>query len=192
LHHFPTTSEKPLDARFRSFPWRKSAALLRAWQRGETGIPLVDAGMRELWVTGTMHNRARMITASFLTKHLRLHWREGARWFWDTLVDADLANNTLNWQWVAGCGADAAPWFRIFNPVLQGKKFDPDGKYVARWLPALSKLPARYRHAPWLAPETVLNRADIELGVDYPLPVIDLAEGRAAALDAYRRWKRRK
>lgn len=147
LHHFPATPERPLDARFAKFSWRRSAALLHAWQRGETGIPMVDAGLRELWTTGTLHNRTRMIVASFLTKHLRLHWREGARWFWNTLVDADLANNTLNWQWVAGCGADAAPYFRIFNPVLQSRKFDPAGEYLARWLPELKKLPARYRHA---------------------------------------------
>ncbi|MEK7734828.1 MAG: deoxyribodipyrimidine photo-lyase [Pseudomonadota bacterium] len=192
LHHFPATPERPLDARFAKFSWRRSAALLRAWQRGETGIPMVDAGMRELRTTGTLHNRARMIVASFLTKHLRLHWREGARWFWNTLVDADLANNTLNWQWVAGCGADAAPYFRIFNPVLQSRKFDPAGEYLARWLPELKKLPARYRHAPWLAPAQVLARAGIRLGVNYPYPVMDLAHGRAEALDAFQRWKRRK
>ncbi|OGI40961.1 MAG: deoxyribodipyrimidine photolyase [Candidatus Muproteobacteria bacterium RBG_16_62_13] len=190
LHHFPKTPERPLDARFAKFPWRRSASLLHAWQRGETGIPVVDAGMRELMTTGAMHNRARLIVASFLTRHLRFHWREGARWFRESLVDADLANNTLNWQWVAGCGADAAPYFRIFNPVLQSRKFDPGGEYLARWLPALKKLPARYRHAPWLAPARVLAVSGLRLGKDYPYPVIDLDLGRAGALDAFRRWRR--
>jgi deoxyribodipyrimidine photo-lyase len=143
----------------------------------------------ELWATGYLHNRARMIVASFLTKHLRLPWQEGARWFRDTLVDADLANNTLNWQWVAGCGADAAPYFRIFNPVLQGRKFDPDGEYLARWLPVLKRLPARYRHAPWLAPAGVLAESGLHLGKNYPYPVIDLNRGRTGALDAFRRWR---
>ncbi len=189
LHHFPRTPERPLDARFANFPWRRSSSLLRAWQRGETGIPMVDTGLHELWATGYMHNRARMIVASFLTKHLRIHWHDGARWFWDTLVDADLANNTLNWQWVAGCGADAAPYFRIFNPVLQGRRFDPGGDYVARWLPALKKLPARYRHAPWQAPARVLASAGLHLGRDYPYPVIDPDLGRREALDAFRRWR---
>jgi len=190
LHHFPKTPERPLDARFAKFPWRRSASLLHAWQRGETGIPVVDAGMRELMTTGAMHNRARLIVASFLTRHLRFHWREGARWFRESLVDADLANNTLNWRWVAGCGADAAPYFRIFNPVLQSRKFDPGGEYLARWLPALKKLPARYRHAPWLAPARVLAVSGLRLGKDYPYPVIDLDLGRAGALDAFRRWRR--
>jgi deoxyribodipyrimidine photo-lyase len=186
LHHFPNTPDAPLDARFQDFAWQRSAALLTAWQRGETGFPIIDAGMRELWQTGFMHNRVRMITASFLTKHARLDWRDGARWFWDTLVDADLANNTLNWQWVAGCGADAAPYFRIFNPLLQSRKFDPEGAYLARWLPELKPLASRYRHAPWEAPAAALTDAGIELGKTYPRPVLDLAAERANALAAYR------
>lgn len=192
LHHFPHTADAPLDVRFQRFPWRRSATLLTAWQRGRTGIPIVDAGMRELWATGTLHNRVRMITASLLTKHLRLHWLEGARWFWDTLVDADLPANTLNWQWVAGCGADAAPYFRIFNPVLQSRKFDARGEYVGRWVPELKELPARYRHAPWEAPEAVLEAAGIRLGRDYPRPVVELGAGRAAALAAFRAVQHRR
>jgi len=186
LHHFPQTPDEPLDPRFAKFPWRHSTTLLRAWQRGQTGFPIVDAGMRELWQTGFMHNRVRMIVASFLTKHARLDWRTGARWFWDTLVDADLANNTLNWQWVAGCGADAAPYFRIFNPVLQSRKFDPDGTYLVHWLPELSQLSAKYRHAPWEAPTSVLANAGVELGRTYPRPILDLAEERAEALATFR------
>jgi len=185
LHHFPHTPDAPLDPRFTHFPWRRSKALLTAWQRGRTGIPIVDAGMRELWATGTMHNRVRMIAASFLTKHARLNWREGARWFWDTLVDADLANNTLNWQWVAGCGADAAPYFRIFNPVLQSRKFDPQGEYLARWLPELARLAPRHRHAPWTAPAAELAAGDVTPGRNWPRPVLDLAEERARALAAF-------
>jgi len=185
LHHFPQTPDRPLEPRFAAFPWRRSARLLTAWQRGETGIPIVDAGMRELWTTGFMHNRVRMIVASFLTKHLRADWRDGARWFWDTLVDADLANNTLNWQWVAGCGADAAPYFRIFNPVLQSRKFDAEGEYLRRWLPELSRLPSRLIHAPQLAPAGALAEGGVRLGRNYPEPVIDLTEARLAALEAF-------
>lgn len=190
LHHYPQTPARPLDARFQKFPWRRSQALLTAWHHGRTGIPIVDAGMRELWETGFMHNRVRMIVASFLTKHARLDWRQGARWFWDTLVDADLASNTLNWQWVAGCGADAAPYFRIFNPLLQSRKFDPQAEYLRRWLPELQALPAVHRHAPWLAPATMLAGAGLRLGKDYPLPVLDLATARNDALAAFQRWRR--
>jgi len=143
---------------FAHFPWAKDPGSLRAWQRGQTGYPLVDAGLRELWATGFLHNRVRMVVASFLTKHLLLPWQEGARWFWDTLVDADLADNTMGWQWTAGSGVDAAPYFRIFNPVIQGTKFDPEGAYVKRWLPALARLPVRYVHAPWTAPSTMVPR----------------------------------
>ncbi|MFP5505198.1 MAG: cryptochrome/photolyase family protein [Gammaproteobacteria bacterium] len=190
LYHFPHTTDQPLDARFEAFPWAADrGAELRAWQRGRTGIPIVDAGMRELWQTGWMHNRVRMLVASLLTKNLRIHWLEGARWFWDTLVDADLANNTLGWQWVAGCGADAAPYFRIFNPVLQGERFDPAGTYVRRWVPELRALPDRWIHQPFNAPAEVLAAAGIELGRDYPRPIVDLAASRQAALGAWDRVK---
>ena len=186
LYHFPQTPERNLDTRFDHFEWaRPDSAKLQAWQQGRTGVPIVDAGMRELWATGWMHNRVRMIVASYLCKHLRMHWREGARWFWDTLVDADLANNTAGWQWVAGTGADAAPYFRVFNPVLQAQKFDPDGAYVSRWIPGLSRLPAKMRHAPWQYP-----REAAACLPDYPMqPLVDLAEGRAAALAAHARLR---
>ncbi len=185
MHHFPDTARAPLRAAFRTFPWRQDPTALRAWQRGRTGFPIVDAGMRQLWHAGWMHNRVRMIVASFLVKDLGLSWREGAAWFWDTLVDADLANNTLGWQWTAGCGADAAPFFRIFNPVLQGRRYDPAGDYVRRWIPELAALPARHIHAPWEAPPAVLVRAKVRLGTDYPRPIVDHAAARAAALRAY-------
>ncbi|WP_132999563.1 cryptochrome/photolyase family protein [Luteimonas arsenica] len=182
LHHFPQTPDANFNPRFDDFPWlQPDPALLQAWQRGRTGVPIVDAGMRELWATGWMHNRVRMIVASFLTKNLRIHWRHGARWFWDTLVDADLANNTLGWQWVAGTGVDAAPYFRVFNPVLQARKFDPQGEYIARWVPELRALPAKARHAPWEA--AAAERAGMG---DYPArPVVDLAASRAGALEAF-------
>jgi len=185
LFHFPTTTDKPLDRRFAKQRWQRSAAHLIAWQRGRTGIPLVDAGMRELWRTGWMHNRVRMIVASWLTKNLQINWLLGARWFWDTLVDADLANNTLGWQWVAGCGADAAPYYRIFNPVLQAKRFDPQRRYIRQWVPELAPLPDRWIHEPWAAPEAVLQRAGVQLGVTYPRPVVDLGESRRRALRVY-------
>ncbi len=185
LYHFPQTPTQPLRTEFAAFPWRKDAKQLRAWQRGRTGYPIIDAGMRQLWTTGWMHNRVRMIVASFLLKHLRLSWHEGAAWFWDTLVDADLANNTLGWQWSAGCGADAAPYFRIFNPMLQGAKFDPEGNYVRQWVPELKKLPTDYIHEPWTAPMDVLAESDLTLGKDYPHPIVDHAEARAAALGAF-------
>jgi deoxyribodipyrimidine photo-lyase len=184
LFHFPQTPEVPLRAEFGRFPWRSDAAQLRAWQRGQTGYPIVDAGMRQLWATGWMHNRVRMIVASFLVKHLRLSWREGAAWFWDTLVDADLASNTLGWQWSAGCGADAAPYFRIFNPVLQGAKFDPSGDYVRRWVPELARVPTQLIHAPWESTPLELSAAGVALGKNYPRPIVDHAEARAAALAA--------
>jgi deoxyribodipyrimidine photo-lyase len=186
LFHFPHTPEQPLRPDFARFPWRKSAAWLRAWQRGQTGYPFVDAGMRELWATGWMHNRVRMVAASFLVKNLLLPWQEGARWFWDTLVDADLANNTLGWQWTAGCGADAAPFFRIFNPVSQGEKFDPEGAYVRRWVPELARLPGACIHHPWQAPPAALAAAGIELGRTYPRPIISHLVSRELALEAYR------
>jgi deoxyribodipyrimidine photo-lyase len=193
LYHFPATINEPLDPRFREAPWgRPDADTLAAWQQGRTGIPLVDAAMRALWTTGWMHNRVRMIVASLLTKNLGVHWLTGARWFWDTLVDADLASNTLGWQWTAGCGADAAPYFRVFNPVLQGERFDPDGDYVRRWVPELARLPAKYIHKPWEAPEAVLKSADVRLGGNYPCPIVDLAESRRQALGKWEVIKRMK
>lgn len=182
LFHFSDTDREPLNQGFVNFPWRKRYQDdLIAWQQGRTGIPLVDAGMRELWHTGWMHNRVRMIVASFLTKNLLIPWQEGADWFWDTLVDADLANNSLGWQWVAGCGADAAPFFRIFNPVLQGEKFDPAGSYVRHWVPELNHLSDRHIHKPWSAPASM----QVESG-DYPPPIVDLKASRERALKAYR------
>lgn len=186
LFHFPQTPREPLRKEFAMFPWQRNAKQLRVWQRGRTGYPIVDAGMRQLWTTGWMHNRVRMVVASFLVKHLRISWREGAAWLWDTLVDADLANNTLGWQWSAGCGADAAPYFRIFNPILQGAKFDPQGNYVRRWVPELAKLPARFIHEPWAAPAHILASAGLTLGTNYPQPMVDHGEARAAALAAFK------
>ncbi|MGN6572116.1 MAG: cryptochrome/photolyase family protein [Pseudolabrys sp.] len=190
LYHFPTIATDNWRTEFDKFPWQRSAAHLKAWQRGRTGYPMVDAGMRELWTTGWMHNRVRMIVASFLVKHLRMHWRDGEAWFWDTLVDADLANNAGNWQWVAGSGADASPYFRIFNPMIQGEKFDPDGAYVRRWCPELKNLPDKFIHAPFDAGADVLENAGIKLGRDYPKPVVDHAEAREAALAAYKKITR--
>ena len=181
----PDMPEKPLDKSFARFPWREDGEGLEAWKKGRTGYPLVDAAMRELWRTGHMHNRARMVAASFLVKHLLIHWREGEDWFWDTLVDADLANNAAGWQWVAGCGADAAPYFRVFNPVLQGEKFDPDGLYVRRFVPELAKLETKWIQRPWAAPKAVLEAAGVRLGETYPLPIVDHASARAHALAAY-------
>jgi len=189
LFHFPHTPTEPLRADFKKFPWRKDAAWLRAWQKGHTGYPIVDAGMRELWTTGWIHNRVRMIVASFLVKDLLLPWQEGARWFWDTLVDADLAQNTLGWQWSAGCGADAAPYFRVFNPLSQGEKFDPRGDYMLRWCPELGKLPGEWLHRPWQAPPEVLDRADLQVGRDYPEPIVSHAIAREVALEAFARIK---
>ena len=189
LHHFPHTPTEPLRPAFKNFPWRKDATWFRAWQRGRTGYPIVDAGMRELWATGWMHNRVRMIVASFLVKDLLLSWQEGAAWFWDTLVDADLAQNTLGWQWTAGCGADAAPYFRVFNPISQGEKFDPHGDYVRRWCPELAKLPDEWIHEPWAAPALVLARAGFKLGCDYPQPIVSHVIAREVALEAFARIK---
>ncbi|ARN80418.1 cryptochrome/photolyase family protein [Methylocystis bryophila] len=181
----PQLPENPLDKSFARFPWRKDSAGLSAWRKGRTGYPLVDAGMRELWRTGYMHNRARLVAASFLIKHLLIDWREGEAWFWDTLVDADLANNAASWQWIAGCGADAAPYFRVFNPTLQGEKLDPAGAYVRRFVPELAKLDAKWIHRPWAAPATVLESAGVRLGETYPFPIVDHASARARALAAY-------
>jgi deoxyribodipyrimidine photo-lyase len=190
LSHFPQTPLDPLRPEFRFFPWRVDAKALRAWTRGQTGYPIVDAGMRELWHTGWMHNRVRLVAASFLIKHLLIPWQEGAHWFWDSLVDADLANNTMGWQWTAGCGADAAPYFRIFNPVLQGEKFDPDGSYVRRWVPELAKLPRQWIHKPWQAPPSALAEAGITLGKNYPRPIVEHEFARRRALDALAEMRR--
>ena len=185
LYHHPDLPRVNLQAKFNRYPWRDNSEALEAWKRGRTGIPLVDAGMRELWRTGYMHNRVRMVVASFLVKNLGIHWHRGEEWFRDTLVDADLASNSAGWKWVAGCGADAAPFFRIFNPVLQGRKFDPEGRYIRRFVPEIASLPAKHLFDPWNAPRGVLDEAGIELGVTYPRPLIDLGESRRAALAAY-------
>ena len=171
LASFPDLPTRPLRPEFARFPWHDDPAAEAAWQQGRTGIPLIDAGMRQLWTTGWMHNRVRMAVASFLVKNLLIPWQKGAAWFWDTLVDADLANNSASWQWVAGCGADAAPYFRIFNPVLQGEKFDPDGAYVRRWCPELADLPDRFVHKPWEAGGAK--------------PIVDLRASRTRALEAF-------
>jgi len=186
LYHFEDLPERNFNDRFDRFEWRDDAAGLDAWQRGLTGFPIIDAGMRELWQTGYMHNRVRMIVASLLIKNLGVHWRAGENWFWDCLVDADLANNSASWQWVAGSGADAAPYFRIFNPVLQSEKFDPEGEYLVRYCPELADLPVKFRHRPWEAPAAVLRQAGIELGVDYPRPIIDLKVTRERALEKFK------
>ncbi len=191
LFHFSHSVTEPLNKSFEEFAWREvgeeqeAADHLRAWQRGLTGYPIVDAGMRQLWATGWMHNRVRMIVGSLLVKHLLIHWRHGFEWFWDTLVDADLANNTMGWQWIAGSGADAAPYFRIFNPMTQGEKFDPQGEYVRRWVPELSEVPVKYIHRPWEAPEFVLRSAGVTLGKEYPWPIVSHEEGRKRALRTY-------
>lgn len=177
------------NTRFDHFPWNPDPLKFAAWQRGQTGYPIVDAGMRELWHTGWMHNRVRMIVASFLVKHLLVHWREGEEWFWDTLVDADPANNPASWQWVAGSGADAAPYFRIFNPITQGEKFDPHGKYVRHWVPELKGLPDKYLNQPWTAPKSLLEHAGIKLGITYPKPLVDHPKARDRALIAYEETK---
>ncbi|MBT0587104.1 cryptochrome/photolyase family protein [Alteromonas oceanisediminis] len=189
LYHWPDFINKNFNEKFDDFPWRSSKKDLVAWQRGKTGIPIVDAGMRELWQTGYMHNRVRMVVGSFLVKNLLLDWREGERWFWDCLVDADLASNTAGWQWVGGSGADAAPYFRIFNPVLQGEKFDKAGEYVREYCPELSDVPNKYLHKPWDAPEDVLEKAGVTLGKEYPEPLVDLKASRQRALDAYQEIK---
>ncbi|MDZ7803985.1 deoxyribodipyrimidine photo-lyase [Thiohalophilus sp.] len=187
LFHFPHTTDKPFDTRFDNFKWKQSKKLLQAWQQGQTGYPIVDAGMRELWHTGYMHNRVRMIVASFLTKNGMQHWKKGAEWFWDTLVDADLAANSMNWQWVAGCGVDAAPYFRIFNPVTQSQRFDKQGLYIRQWVPELTHLPNKHIHEPWKAPDEVQQAAECIIGEDYPKPILDLKATREAALEAYKK-----
>ena len=185
LFDVPDLATRNLQPSFDAFPWKRDAKALHAWQRGLTGYPIVDAGMRELWQTGVMHNRVRMVVASFLVKHLLIDWREGEQWFWDTLVDADPGSNPGNWQWVAGCGADAAPYFRIFNPILQGEKFDPDGVYIRRWVPELAQLPDNLIHKPWTATPLELAGAGVRLGKTYPQPIVDHKVGRERALAAY-------
>lgn len=185
LFHFEALPEKPLRQEFESYPWRNDEEDFSAWSKGMTGYPIIDAGMRQLWRTGWMHNRVRMIVASFLIKDLLIPWQRGAAWFWETLVDADLANNSASWQWVAGCGADAAPYFRIFNPVTQGEKFDPDGDYVRDYVPELTNLSPKYIHSPWTTPPSVLQEAGVTLGKTYPNPIVIHAEARRRALEGY-------
>ncbi|MGE0665454.1 MAG: deoxyribodipyrimidine photo-lyase [Sphingomonadales bacterium] len=187
LHHFPAMTHEPLRREFRQFPWDNDDEALRAWQRGATGYPIVDAGMRQLWQTGWMHNRVRMIAASFLVKDLRLDWRLGAAWFLDTLVDADAASNSCGWQWVAGCGTDAAPYFRVFNPALQARKFDPEGQYIRRWVPELGKIPAPYVAEPWKMARDGREKMGLRLGQSYPVPIVDHAQARERALAAFGR-----
>jgi deoxyribodipyrimidine photo-lyase len=185
LFDVPNLATRNLQPGFDAFPWKHDQGALWAWQRGQTGYPVVDAGMRELWHTGAMHNRVRMVAASFLVKHLLIDWREGEQWFWDTLVDADPGSNPANWQWVAGCGADAAPYFRVFNPILQGEKFDPEGAYVRQWIPELALLPTGVIHQPWSATPFELESSGVKLGETYPEPIIDHRKGRERALAAY-------
>ncbi|MGS4988436.1 cryptochrome/photolyase family protein [Roseibium sp. RP-7] len=185
LYHFPKLPSDNWRSTFDAYPWQEPGDALEKWQKGQTGYPIVDAGMRELWQTGYMHNRVRMIVASFLIKHLRIHWHHGEAWFRDTLVDADLANNSASWQWVAGSGADAAPYFRVFNPITQGEKFDPEGVYIRKWVPELRDLDTHYLFAPFDAPAETLKKAGITLGETYPKPLVDHAKARKAALDGY-------
>lgn len=185
LFHDPDLPSENLNPKFDKLRWRKSKSDLKAWQKGQTGYPIVDAGMRQLWTTGWLHNRLRMIVGSFLTRDLLIDWREGEAWFWDTLVDGDIANNTAQWQWIAGTGADAQPFFRIFNPVTQSEKFDPEGVYIRRYVPELAKLPTEALHAPWEADPDVLEKAGVELGKTYPKPIVEHAAARARALEAY-------
>ena len=186
LYHFPHICQQNMKSQFDRFPWVKDQKSLCLWQQGQTGFPLVDAGMRELWQTGTMHNRVRMIVGSFLVKNLMIHWLEGARWFWDCLLDADLANNSCSWQWVAGSGADAAPYFRIFNPVTQSTKFDPEGSYIRKYVPELNGLSNKAIHDPSSAAASELEKAGVILGEHYPRAIVDLKESRVRALDAYK------
>lgn len=185
LYHFPELPRKNLQSKFDKFPWQENSDYLYRWQRGQTGHPLVDAGMRELWQTGYMHNRVRMVVGSFLVKNLLLHWHHGEKWFWDCLLDADLASNSASWQWIAGCGADAAPYFRVFNPCTQGQKFDQHGEYTKRFVPELNEMPNKYLFNPWDAPQEVLQKASVKLGDNYPHPIVDLKLSRLRALDAY-------
>ncbi|GAB5471219.1 MAG: deoxyribodipyrimidine photo-lyase [Rhodospirillales bacterium] len=192
LYHVEGLADRPLRPEFEAFPWQDDDTAFIAWAEGQTGYPIVDAGMRQLWRSGWMHNRVRMIVASFLVKDLLIPWQRGERWFWDTLVDADPANNTASWQWVAGCGADAAPYFRVFNPILQGERFDPGGAYVRRWVPELSALPDKLIHKPWEAPAPVLREAGVVLGESYPERLVDHGAARQRALAAFADIKKEK
>ncbi|NNF26924.1 MAG: deoxyribodipyrimidine photo-lyase, partial [Gemmatimonadetes bacterium] len=185
LQAFPDMPTAPLKSEFARFPWREDDSALSAWQRGQTGYPVVDAAMRQLWQTGFMPGRARMVVASFLVKHLLLPWQAGEAWFWDTLVDADLANNTMGWQWAAGCGADAQPFFRVFNPESQATRHDPKGDYIRTWIPELRSVPDEYIHRPWDAPEAIRSEAGLDASDGYPLPIVDHAQARKRALEAY-------
>ena len=191
LYHFPDITHKNIQKKFDSFPWSKNDAFLEKWQKGLTGYPIVDAGMRELWQTGYMHNRVRMITASFLIKNLMIHWQEGHNWFWDCLLDADIANNGASWQWVAGSGFDAAPYFRVFNPTTQAQKFDPDGEYIKKYIPELKKIPLKNLFEPWKTPDNILRGFNIKLGKDYPYPIVDLKESREKTLNAFNTLKQK-
>ncbi len=191
LFHFPKSTKEPLRLEFTKFPWTNNKKHLELWKKGATGYPIIDAGMRELWATGTMHNRVRMLVGSFLVKNLLIHWVKGAEWFWDTLVDADLANNTMGWQWVAGSGADAAPYFRIFNPITQSEKFDKEGLYIKKWVPELGEMPAKIIHAPWLQSDETLASYNVFLDKNYPKPIIQLKETRENALEAYQELKKK-
>ena len=187
LYHYPDINKKNLKIQFDKLEWNVDEKLLLKWKKGKTGFPIVDAGMRELWQTGYMHNRLRMITASFLVKNLLIHWKEGEKWFWDCLLDADLASNSASWQWVAGTGSDAAPFFRIFNPITQGQKFDKDGIYVRKYVPEISKLPNKLIFTPWLSDNITLKEAGINLGINYPYPIIDYISSRKRALNAFKK-----
>ena len=189
LYHFPHFVSENLQSKFNHFPWVNDENALEKWRRGMTGIPLVDAGMRELWQTGSMHNRLRMVVGSFLVKNLLIDWKHGAKWFWNCLFDADIANNTAGWQWIAGCGADAAPYFRVFNPVTQSEKFDKIGKYIKKFVPELNNLDQKFLHCPWEAPKSVLLTAGVKLGETYPLPIVDLKMSRLKALEAFNTLK---
>ena len=185
LYHNRNLQSDNLYKKFDVFPWAENDDHLKKWQSGNTGYPIVDAAMRELWQTGYMHNRSRMIVGSFLVKNLLIHWNHGERWFWDCLLDADMASNSASWQWVAGSGADAAPYFRIFNPVMQGQKFDPDGAYTKKFIPELKDVPVKYLFNPWEAPKSILDKAGVELGLDYPMPIVNMQDSRDRALQAF-------
>ena len=191
LYHFPYIQRKNLKSNFDNFKWLEDPINFKKWSKGLTGIPIVDAGMRELWQTGYMHNRPRMIVSSFLVKNLLIHWRRGEEWFWDCLFDADAASNSASWQWVAGTGTDSTPYFRIFNPVTQGQKFDPTGEYIRTYVPELKNLPIKFLFSPWECPNEILTNLNFKLGQDYPHPIVDLKESRQRALSTYEQLRKR-